>query len=455
MHIKTFDELIAPDEWTLRFTPLGLSTGPQVLKPEYAAEFQQQVIAGCDLHPDVPEGTRSAFERVRTLHTHGILCYEAFTVAYDLSWLVMEQAFRERFITYFGGTIPFINTKSGVEETITVQNFEEVYAAVQKRGTHPGNRWHLKVKATGQPMEFRATFSSLLKWARAERLLHGQRNRRTEEIYRRIRNHVAHPSYHMKMPPDSARTIHDLAEIINRLWGHATPGGRLYPAPLEREVLVVAWTDAEVGPTHTIMRDYQLTTFHEPGDWQCLIVRAAFDDEGVWAFNAQYERTQLPAELLWGPGRPQEALAWINEEKPKADATEYLDRLFALRIHAERASLAMRPEVAIGLPRERQDGRWFLIRADYPNDAFAHVRHIKNGVTCGDPNPMVRELQPGVLATSPPIPHCTVEGVFDGNWEDMVGVLADRFKISEPAPLSAVRVRPRFSLDVAPDVEAE
>ena len=115
----------------------------------------------------------------------------------------------------------------------------------------------------------------------------------------------------------------------------------------------------------------------------------------------------------------------------------------------------MRPEVAIGLPRERQDGRWFLIRADYPNDAFAHVRHIKNGVTCGDPNPMVRELQPGVLATSPPIPHCTVEGVFDGNWDDMVGVLADRFKISEPAPLSAVRVRPRFSLDVAPDVEAE
>ena len=247
MRIKTFDELITPDERTLRFTSLGLSTGPQVLKPEYAAEFQQQVIAGCDLHPDVPKDTRSAFERVRTLHTYGIFCYEAFTVADDLSWLVMEQAFRERFITYFGGTIPFINTKSGVEETITVQNFEEVYAAVQKRGTHPSNRWHLKVKATGQSMEFQARFSSLLKWARAEGLLHGQGNRRTEDIYRRIRNHVAHPSYHLRMPPDSARTIHDLAEIINRLWGHATPGGRLYPAPLEREVLVVAWTDAEVG----------------------------------------------------------------------------------------------------------------------------------------------------------------------------------------------------------------
>ncbi len=42
----------------LGFTPLGVSTGG-VLKPEYAAEFQQQVIASCGLHPDVPD-TRAA-----------------------------------------------------------------------------------------------------------------------------------------------------------------------------------------------------------------------------------------------------------------------------------------------------------------------------------------------------------------------------------------------------------
>lgn len=304
-------------------------------------------------------------------------------------------------------------------------------------------------------MEFRTTFSHLMKWARAEGLLHGQRNRATEEIYRRIRNHVAHQTYNLRMPPDAARTIHDLAEIINRLWGHSTPGGRLYPAPIERHVLIVAWTDAEQGATHTIMRDYQLAASHEPGNWLCVMVRAVWDDDGVWEFDAQYERTHLPAELLWDPGRLEEALAWINKEKPKPDTTEYLDRLFALRIHAERASLVKRPEVAIALPCERQDGRWFLIRADYPNDAFAHVRHIKNGITCGDPEPKVQELQPGVTVTSPPIPHCTVEDVFNGNWENMVELLASHFKITQPATLLAVRVRPPLSLDVAPDVEAE
>ncbi|NNN10217.1 MAG: hypothetical protein HKL85_13625 [Acidimicrobiaceae bacterium] len=108
--IKTLAELITPDERTgsaLRFTPLGLNMGG-TLKPEYAAEFQQQVIAHCDLHPDVAEGTRNGFERLRTLHSHGIFCYEVFTVADDLAWLLMEQAFRELRIPEFS------NTQSGV-----------------------------------------------------------------------------------------------------------------------------------------------------------------------------------------------------------------------------------------------------------------------------------------------------------------------------------------------------
>lgn len=455
MRIQTFDELITSDERTLRFTPLGLSTGPQVFKPEYAAEFQQQVIAGCDLHPDVPKDTRSAFERVRTLHTYGIFCYEAFTVAEDLSWLVMEQSFRERFITYFGGMIPFINTKSGVEDTITVHNFQEVYVAVRQGGTHFGNGWQLKVKATTLSMTFQATFLSLLKWARAEGLLYGQRNRQTEDFYRRIRNHVAHPSYHLGTPPDSARTIHDLAEIINRLWGHATPGGRLYPAPLGREVLAVAWREAEVGLTHVTMRCYQLANFDEPGDWQCLIVRAVFEDEGVKEFDAQYERTRLPAELLWGPGSTREALAWVNVHAPKPDTADYLDRLFVLRIHEGRSSLAMRPDVALARSADRRDGQWFIVKADYPNDAFVHVRHIKNEVVCGDPNPKVCQMKPGVTMTSPPIPVCPVESMFNGTWDGMVEYLAGQFDITKPAMVSTVRVRPRSRLDVAPDVEAD
>ena len=452
MDIKTFEQLTTPDERTLRFTPLGLSTGPQVLKPEYAAEFQQRVIASCDLHPDVPEDTRNSFERVRTLHSYGILFYEAFTVANDLSWLVMEQAFRERFVTYYNDTIPFVHTIDKTENTLSVQNFEDLYKAVNRGGTYANPAWNLKLRKSEQSMAFRATFSSLLQWARKEGLLYGQRNKRTEEVYRRIRNHVAHQSYHAGMRPDSARTIHDLAEIINRLWGHSTPGGRLYPAPLDREVLVVAWTDTKIGTTHRIMRDYQLATFHEPGNWLCVVVRAVYEDEGVWEFNTQYERSNLPAELLWGPGLPSEALAWLTEAQPQADTTDYLDRLFALRIHKGRASLAMRPEIALALPPDRQSGRWFIIRADFPNDAFAHVRHIKDGVTCGAP---VREVQPGVVPTSPPIPSCLVEEVFDGKWEGMVDHLTKHFKITKSVALPAVRVPPQFSSDVAPDVEAE
>lgn len=159
-------------------------------------------------------------------HPHPL---EAFTVADDLSWLVMEQAFRKRFVTYFDGMISFVNVKTGDEDSMTVQSFEDVFQAVTRGGSYAKSAWQLKLRSTGQPLEFRATFAHLLKWAREEGLLHGQRNRRTEEVYRRIRNHVAHPTYHLRMPPDAARTIHDLAEIINRLWGAFDPWGSLVP----------------------------------------------------------------------------------------------------------------------------------------------------------------------------------------------------------------------------------
>jgi hypothetical protein len=327
--IKTFEELTTPDERTLRFTPLGLSTAG-ALTPEYAAEFQQHAIAASDLQLDVPEDTRRSFERVRLLHSYGILFYEAFTLAEDLAWLVLEQAFRERFVTYFEGTIPMINVRTGEDATISVQSFDEVFHAVTRGGSYANSSWELRLRSSSQTMTFRGTFFHLLRWARSEGLLHGQRNKAIEEVYRRIRNRVAHPGYHLGMPPDSIRTIRDIAEIINRLWGHSTPGGHLYPAPLEREILAIAWA----GGIHEVMRAYQLGTFQKAGDWECVIVRAVWDDGGIWDFNAQYERTNFPAELLWGPGSPEDALAWLNEASPDGDTTEYLDRLFAVAGHA-------------------------------------------------------------------------------------------------------------------------
>ena len=458
-HIKTFAELTTPDERTLRFTPLGFST-METISPKAAAEFQQQVIAHCDLHPDVAEGTRNGFERLRTLHSYGVLCYDTFTVVDDLAWLLLEQALRERFLEFHGGVVPLRHATTGEERPLAADTFDVVDDAFRRGGSHGRGRWVLPL-SDGSRMGFRGGMAQLQEWARKERLLDGQRNKRLDPVHVAMRNAVAHPHYHLAMPPDSARTIRDLAEMINRLWGHRTPGGRLYPEALDRQILIVAWTDAERGVTHTLLRDYQLADFvRNPaataeGPWTCIVVRGVFEDESIMEFNAQYEYANYPVDFLWGSGTLEDARAWITSEQPQVDTANYLDRLFAVRIHEGRASLARRPEVALALPEERRSGRWLIVRADFPNDAFGHARHLKDGIPCGGAEAIVRHLQGGITTETPPLPHCAVEDLFDGDWDGMAKALATTFHITEPASLLDVRVRQRFSMGVAPDVEAD
>jgi len=452
MRIRTFEELTSPDQRTLAFTPLGLST-MGLLKPEDAAEFQQQLIAHCDLADNVTEGTRNSFERLRTLHSYGVLCYEAYTVAQDLAWLLLEQALRERFLEFYSHVVPMVNAKTGGQAPLKANEFSIVDNAFRQGGSHAKGKWNLPI-SNGSTMEFSGSMGQLQEWARKEGLLDGQRNKRLDPLYRSMRNDVAHPHYHLVMPVDSARTIRDLAEIINRLWGHSTPGGRLYPAPLQREVLIVAWTGAEQGVTHTLLRDYQLEGFREAGDWKCIIVLGLFEDEGVWEFDAQYERTNFPAELLWGPGSRDEALAWLKEAAPEHDTVSYLDRLFTVRIHEGRASIARRPEVVLFLPPERRAGRWLLVRADFPLDAFVHGRHLKDGIPCASSGLTMEKKRGQGADGGDPLPGCALEELFDGSWDGLVDKLST-IGITNPAPLLQVRVPPRFTMGVAPDVEAD
>ena len=84
---------------------MGLITNGQ-LRPEDAAEFEQRSIADDELAPSVPDSGARSFDRLRELHAQGVLWYDAFIVVTDLGWVVLELAFRERFIEFYGGSIP-------------------------------------------------------------------------------------------------------------------------------------------------------------------------------------------------------------------------------------------------------------------------------------------------------------------------------------------------------------
>ena len=381
--------------------------------------------------PTVPEGTRSSFERLRTLHAYGVLCYDLFTVVDDLTWIVLEQALRERFIEFYAGVIPLID-KNRAESLFSASDFEAVSEAFRSGGSHYRKGWQLKLRSQGTPTQLPLTLRPLLRWARQEGLLHGQRNRRVEEnLFDRIRNRFAHGSgFRVGMPNQSARRICDLAEIINRLWGETTPGGRLYPAPLHREVLAIGWSPTwstrEPGSSLEIMRAEQLAGQSEPNDWTYLIVRGVWHDGRLSAFDARYELTTYPADLLWGPGNRRDALIWLEATAPVGDEVGYLDRVFALRRHDGRVYPPCRAEVLLGLPEACRAGTWHVVRADFPEDCFAHIRHIEAGESCGTS---------GQTHTS-----CAVQEIAEGSWAHATDSVMKLFPSLQPVAYSEARV---------------
>jgi hypothetical protein len=72
-----------------------------------------------------------------------------------------------------------------------------------------------------------------------------QRHSHSESLLQELRNHAAHATgFQWLAPGDASSAIADLAEVINRLWGARTPGGRLYPAPIRRVAAVITWADS-------------------------------------------------------------------------------------------------------------------------------------------------------------------------------------------------------------------
>jgi hypothetical protein len=336
--------------------------------PEVVRRLQEG-IAVTDLVAAVPSGVRDNFERLRSMHVHGALLYDLYTVVEQTHVFVLEQALGERFMEQHGPGIPFVN-KAGKSAPLEANSFREVSRALRRGGSHHQTRELLIDDAL---FEVSASFYGLLRWARKCGFLRGQRNRFREDCLRELRNEFAHPSGHsLTGPVESARAISGLAETINHLWGHTTEGGSRYPPPLVREILVVG--RSVDGEARTLGYPEAMTNAQAHSGWDYYVVRATRENGSLMEADPPFEQTNLPMELLWGPGSADDALHWIGAEQPQPDTIEHLDRLFWVDMDATEFPREIDDESqATSVPADRE---WTLIRADFPRDAVGHVRGL-------------------------------------------------------------------------------
>lgn len=387
MEIQSFSSLAAPDDRTLVFGGMGLILDGKLL-PEDAARLQQEAVLDAELVAEVPDVAREAFDRIRQLHSYGVLWYEAFTLVPDLRWPVLEAALRRRFIEFYADGLPLVNKSGAAIECLQVSNFDEIEERFGS-GRKDRKRCKLAVSEVSDSIDMPISLTQLLAWARATALLVGQRNRVLEEdLYRRSRNEAAHGRWPgTNMPNRSARAIRDLCEIINRLWGHDTPDGRLYPSPRHREVLVVG-ASPPIGATdqrrsRVKMRAHQLAAHAEPEPgWIYTVVLGDVNDDIPWDFDGRRERTNYPTEYLYGPADLASTVAWLDEARPSEDEVTHLDRVFVVHDNAGVAFPTYGPESFRQLVDEQREGTWHLIRADFPADARTHVRHLDENPDC-------------------------------------------------------------------------
>jgi hypothetical protein len=367
-HSTILRDLQTPDEASLAFNSFGLGGR---LEPEHAADFQAAAIARAVLAESVPDDVRNNFDRARKLHLHGVLEYEFFTAAGDYALLVLEGALRARFLAFYSEGIPL--TRAGEEQLLRASTFDDVLAARGAKLCGADGATH--------PLPLGA--DALLSWARREQLLGGTRAKIIEGVLSERRNHAAHPVGHaINMPVDSARTLRDVAEVINKLWGYDAPGGRLFPAPVARTPRVAAV--APDGGGACAMRLEQVPEACErERTWDYAVFLAVEDERliepgrgGSIGFSHQpgFQTTRFPCEMIWQGGW--EDLMQAIEHGAFAgldDAVEHLDRLFLIRVRQGKNDLARSPSDLLALD-EPPRGQWYAVTADEPLDAWVHVR---------------------------------------------------------------------------------
>lgn len=374
MRIQALDELAAADQRSLRFTPNGFGLD-HAFTPEAAVRYQQQLVANCDLVQEVPKATTQAFERIRGLHAHGVLFYDAYTVAYDQCGLTLELALRERFLAWHKAHPGALKYKNGerVGEATTWDQID--YLLHSKRTRSPWNIETLRDNIT-----FTGNVKTLLRWARGVGILPGHRSRGMDSLLHDARISAGHIRYHLMSPVESVRAIRDLAEIINQLWGHPTPGGRLFPGAMELEPIVISWSADDMATTMATRE--QFDAWNPLPSEDCVIVAGSRDDQKLMSFDSWYEKTDCPTVLLWGPGPLEDARTWLEGRPIDPVTVSRLDRVFAVRYGEAGVDLPMGAATAAALSGAAADSGWVLVRADHPDDAFSHAMHRSLGRQC-------------------------------------------------------------------------
>jgi hypothetical protein len=179
----------------------------------------------------------------------------------------------------------------------------------------------------------------------------------------------------------------DVAEIINKLWGHNTDGGRLFPGPVHRHLRCAALSpDSTAAVTFGSLAGVRLE--EQTRDWTFAVFLAA-DREELIDFDWQssggqrfkhepgFQMTDYPAEQIVAPTSLDDVLSFLSANNPNefADAIDFQDRLFFVRHDGtQRPEFPRAPRDMTLVDSEEDSARWHVVRADFPMDAWVRIR---------------------------------------------------------------------------------
>jgi hypothetical protein len=354
---------------TLHFGPWGLGGA---MPAERCLELLNEEMAALPLPAEVPAEVSKQWDSLKELYREGLFSYQSFTRVEREAPRILEVALKVRFLEHYRREIPVV--VEGVDAIRVVRTFDDVDALF--RGRIEGK----SVSLAGHP-RFNASLTSLLKWARAERYLYGQRNRVREEMTVLIRNHLQHSEFDLIVaPPDALRTMSEIHQMIRRLWCHDTAGRDAYPGPARRSPWVVGFGPREGEGTWFPIDLIPEADTRERENRTWFVVMAT-DREHPLDWQLGFEVTATPIDPLWGPGSWDAMVDAVSQQGDTwgEDEVEVLDRVFYIRVRNGVVEPSRSEEQLMGLASASGD-RWYVVRADDPRAAAAHVNRLAAGI---------------------------------------------------------------------------